>query len=312
MLIKYIKIILINIPLFLNSSVKADTPNYIVGNNKNEVNQRIENFFIENPNDKRVLWLPEIKGKSRYAFSIQKNAYLTSKKYFDASDLYYLSEKIDQGLKFGLNKSKQIEIFLLKNNFNTIYKQSHSSGIITGAFFEKKDNSFGIILNKDFILSKDSIANFGFKQIKNKHTVFDAKFVKLFNNEDSELYGNLNHELNSNIYSVGFGRTWFEIASEYDLTVGIKAQDKKLKAELYVTFGDERINLQIGLDQIKNFSDSNMFFNLVFENTLDKESFRNNVIVSSRDSILGLRNLSLKSFRRKNLDMLWKKYINYN
>ena len=44
MLIKYIKIILINILLFLNFSVKADTLNYIVGNDKKKINQRIDNL----------------------------------------------------------------------------------------------------------------------------------------------------------------------------------------------------------------------------------------------------------------------------
>ena len=87
MLIKYIQIILINILLFLNFSVKADTLNYIVGNDKEKINQRIDNFFIKHSNEKRVFWVPEIYGKSRYAFSIQKGPYLSSKKYADASYL---------------------------------------------------------------------------------------------------------------------------------------------------------------------------------------------------------------------------------
>jgi hypothetical protein len=312
MLIKYIKIVLINTLLFLNFSVKADTQNYIVGNNKEKINQRIGNFFISHPNEKRVFWVPEIKGKSRYAFSIQKDAYLTSTKYADASDLYYLSEKIDEGLKFEHNESKQVEISILKNNFNATYKQGHLLGISSGIFFEKKDNSFGIILNKDFIISKNSLANFGFKQAQDKYIVFDAKFLKLFDNENSEFYGILNHELKSDILNVGIGHTWFEIANQYDLTLGIQEHDKKLEAELYATFGDERMKFEIGLDQIKNVSQSNMFFNLKFENILDIENFRTNIIVTSKDSILGLRNISLKSFRKKNLDMLWKKHMSYN
>ena len=310
MLINYIKIILINSLFFFNGSVKADTHNYIVGNNKENINQRIENFFIKYPNEKRVFWVPEIKGKSRYAFSIKKNAYLTSKKYFDASDLYYMSEKIDEGLKFEFNKSKQTEIYLLKNNFHATYRQRHLLGISTGIFFEKKNNSFGMILNKDFLISKNSMLNLEFKHAKN--IVFDTKFVKLFNNEESELYSNLDYEFNSDILNIGIGRTWFEIANQYDLTVGVKEQDKKLEAELYATFGDKTMKFQIGLDQIKNLSNPNIFFNLKFENTLGMGNLRTNIYLSSKDSIQGLRNLSLKSFRKKNLDKLWKTYINYN
>jgi len=72
------------------------------------------------------------------------------------------------------------------------------------------------------------------------------------------------------------------------------------------------MKLQIGFDKIKNNSDMNLFFNLKFENTLNKENFGTNVIISSKDSFFGLRNLSLKSFRRKNLDKLWKKNMKYN
>ena len=71
----------------------------------------------------------------------------------------------------------------------------------------------------------------------------------------------------------------------------------------------ETTKLQIGFDQIKNNSNMNMFVNLKFENTLNKENFGTNVIISSKDSVFGLRNLSLKSFRRKNLDKLWKKLL---
>ena len=72
------------------------------------------------------------------------------------------------------------------------------------------------------------------------------------------------------------------------------------------------MKFQVGLNQIKNNSNMNMFFNLKFENILNKENFGTNVIITSKDSVFGLRKLSLKSFRKKNLDMLWKKYMNYN
>ena len=312
MLIKYITILLINVLLLLNNSVKADVSNYISGNNNEKINQQIDRFFIKNPNEKSVFWVPEINGKSRYAFSIRKNAYLSSKKYADASDLYYLSEKIDEGLKFELNKSKQIDISLLKSNFNVTYRQRHPMGVNTGIFFEKKDNSFGMFLNKDFIISKNTMANFGFNQAKDKYTVFDAKFVKLSNNEDSEFYGKINHEFKSDIFNMEIGHTWFEIANQYDLTVAIEEQDKKVVSNFYATFGDERMKFQIGLDQIKNSSDINIFFNLKLKNNLEKKKFRTNIIITSKESISSLRNLSLKSFREKNLDMLWKKYMNYN
>ena len=72
------------------------------------------------------------------------------------------------------------------------------------------------------------------------------------------------------------------------------------------------MKLQIGFDQIKNNSNMNMFLNLKFENILKKENFGSNIMITSKESISGSRSLSLKSFRRKNLDKLWKKHMNYN
>ena len=75
MLIKYTLILFINTIIIFNSPVKAEVYNYIVGNNEDKIRQRIDSFFAEHPNEQRVFWFPEIKGKSRYGFSIPKNAY---------------------------------------------------------------------------------------------------------------------------------------------------------------------------------------------------------------------------------------------
>ena len=140
--------------------------------------------------------------------------------------------------------------------------------------------------------------------------VFNAKFVKLSNNENLEFYGNMNHEFKSNYLNVGIGNTWFDIANQFDLTLGIQEQGKKVESEVYATFGDETTKLQIGFDQIKNNSNMNMFFNLKFENTSNKRNLGSNIMITSEENTFSLKKLSLKSFRKKNLDKLWKKYMN--
>ena len=275
--------------------------------------ENIDQFFIQNSQKKNVIWAPKIKGKSRYSFSISRDAYYISKKHSDASDLFYLSEINDNGLKFQSNKSKNIDIVISENNSNLILSQSILSNINAGLFLKNKEKiSFGVNLNKDVIISKNALGNFGVEQAKDEYTVFNAKFVKLSNNENSEFYGNINHEFKSDHLNVGIGNTWFDIANQFDLTLGIHEQGKKVESELYATFGDENMKFQVGLNQIKNNSNMNMFFNLKFENNLYKENFGTNVIITSKDSVFGLGKLSLKSFRKKNLDMLWKKYMNYN
>ena len=275
--------------------------------------ENIDQFFIQNSQKKNVIWAPKIKGKSRYSFSISRDAYYISKKHSDASDLFYLSEQNDSGLKFQSDKSKNIGIVISENNSNLILSQSILSNINAGLFLKNKEKiSFGVNLNKDVIISKNALGNFGVEQAKDEYTVFNAKFVKLSYNENSEFYGNINHEFKSDHLNIGIGNTWFDIANQFDLTLGIHEQGKKVESELCVTFGDENMKFQVGLNQIKNNSNMNMFFNLKFENNLYKENFGTNVIITSKDSVLGLGKLSLKSFRKKNLDMLWKKYMNYN
>lgn len=311
MSIKYLIILLTNAFFLLNSSVKADNTNYIVGNNQDKITERIDTFFIKNPNDESLIWVPEIKGKSRYAFLIQKNAYLISKKYLDSNDLYYLSEKIDLGLNFEPKSLKNIDLSLLRNDFNLTYTQRFSQGLNIGIFFEKKENSFGVILNKNFIISKNSMTNFGFKQPKHEQTIFNARYTKLNKNESSELYGSISHEFKSNIIDANIGHTWFEVADQFDLTLNIKQKNKKTVSDIYASFDRENTMFQIGLKDINNTPEMNIFFNLKFENVLRKKHPRLNVNLMSKNYIINDNNISLKSFRALNLDSIWKKYVKF-
>jgi len=309
--VRYYNIIMII--LLMPITIQAEEIEYIPSNSSKSIVENIDRYFIQKPQKRSVLLTPKIKGKTKYSFLIPRDAYHISKKHADASDLFYLSQQIDSGLSFQSNKSKNIDIVISENNSNLILSQSILSNINAGLVFKNKEKiSFGVNLNKDFIISKNALGNFGIEQVKDEYTVFNVKFVKLSNYENSEFYGNINHEFKSDHLNVGIGNTWFDIANQFDLTLGILERDKEVESEFYATFGDETMKLQIGFDQIKKNSSMNMFFNLKLENTLNMENFGTNVILSSKYSVFGLRNLSLKSFRRKNLDKLWKKHMNYN
>jgi hypothetical protein len=313
MLIKLVFVLFVNIFFLHSGSLRAEINNYIFGNNEHKLTKRIDSFFGKYPNEKKVIWQPEIKGKSRYAISIPKDGYQYSKKYFDFSDLYYLSQKIDNGLDIQPNKLKYIDFIISKNNSKLSFNQNFSSNINVGLFFQQKEKkSFGLAINKDLIISRNILSNFEVEKANYENARFNIKFVRLSNNENAEFYGNINHKFQSDILDLGVGHTWFEIANQFDFTLAIQEYDKKVESEFYATFGDDRKIFQIGLNQIRDNSNMNMFINFKFENTLNKNKFKTNGIITSKNNILGLRNLSLKSFRKKNLDMLWKKYINYN
>ena len=244
-------------------SIQAEESNHVIIGFNDTIINKIDDFFSTQPTKKNVIWAPKVKGKSKYTISIPKNAYLLSKNHADTSDLFYSSEQTDSGLKFQSNKSKNIDIVISENNSNLILSQSILSNINAGLFFKNKEKiSFGVNLNKDVIISKNTLGNFGIEQAKDKYMVLNAKFVKLSNNENSEFYGNINHEFKSNYLNVGIGNTWFDIANQFDLTLGMHEQDKKIESEIYATFGDENIKFNVGLNQIKNNFNMNMFFNL--------------------------------------------------
>ena len=294
-------------------SIQANEIDYISNDFNNSVVENIDQFFLQNPQKKNVILVPKIEGKSKYSFSIPRDAHHISKNHADASDLFYLTEQIDNGLTFHKKKSKNINMIISENNSYLIFSQSNFSNINSGLFLSNKEKiSFGVNLNKDVIISKNALGNFGVEQAKDEYMVFNAKLVKLSNNENSEFYGNVNHEFKSNHLNVGIGNTWFDIANQFDLTLGINEQGKKVESEIYATFGDENMKFQIGFNQIKNNSNMNMYFNLEVENTLNIGNFGSNVILTSKESMFGLKKLSLKDFRKKNLDKLWKKYMNYN
>jgi len=294
-------------------SIQADESNHvIIGFNDSIINE-IDDFFSAQPTKKNVIWAPEVKGKSKYTFSIPKNAYLISKNYADASDLFYLSEQTDSGLKFQSNKTKTLDIIISENYSNLILSHRILPDTNLGLFFKNKEKiSFGVKLNKDVIITKNTFGNFGVEQVKNEDIIFNVKFVKLSNSENSEFYGNINHEFTSDHLNVGLSNTWFDIANQFDFTLGIYEQGKKVESEIYATFGDENIKFNVGFDKIKNNSRMNMFFNLKFENTLNMRNFGSNITVTSKESTFSLKKLTLKSFRKKNLDKLWKTYMNYN
>ena len=108
-------------------TIQAEEIEYITSNSSKSIVENIDRVFIQKPQKRSVLLTPKIKGKSRYSFSIQRDAYYLSKKHADSSDLFYLSQQIDSGLKFQSNKSKNIDIVISKINEvkldNDIYLQ---------------------------------------------------------------------------------------------------------------------------------------------------------------------------------------------
>ena len=89
-------------------SLQAEEVNYISYDINTSVVSKIDKFFTEKPQKTNVIWTPKINGRSRYAFSIPKDAYLISKKHSDSSELYYLSEIIDRDLDTAISSLNRL------------------------------------------------------------------------------------------------------------------------------------------------------------------------------------------------------------
>jgi len=292
-------------------SLQAEEVNDISYDINTSVVSKIDKFFTEKPQKTNVIWTPKINGRSRYAFSIPKDAYLISKKHSDSSELYYLSEIIDNGYTLHQDKSQTLDIFSSRDNFRATFEQRFLSNINASLFFEKKDNLIGINFNKEFIVSENALSDFGFEQVKDNYTIFKTRFVKLTKNEDAELSGNISHEFKSNIFNVEVANTWFDIANKFDFTVGLKQASNIVSSEIYGTFSKENVKFQIGLNEMRNTSNMNIFFNLTFEDIVNVKSFSSKITHTTKNDFI-VDNLTLKRLRKHNLDLIWRKYFKYD
>lgn len=292
-------------------SLQAEEVNYISYDINTSVVSKIDKFFTEKPQKTNVIWTPKINGRSRYAFSIPKDAYLISKKHSDSSELYYLSEIIDNGYTLHQDKSQTLDIFSSRDNFRATFEQRFLSNINASLFFEKKDNLIGINFNKEFIVSENALSDFGFEQVKDNYTIFKTRFVKLTKNEDAELSGNISHEFKSNIFNAEVAYTWFDIANKFDFTAGLKQASNIVSSEIYGTFSEENVKFQIGLNEMRNISNMNIFFNLTFEDIVNVKSFSSKITHTTKNDFI-VDNLTLKRLRKHNLDLIWRKYFKYD
>ena len=292
-------------------SLQAEEVNDISYDINTSVVSKIDKFFTEKPQKTNVIWTPKINGRSRYAFSIPKDAYLISKKHSDSSELYYLSEKLIMGIHYIRINQKLWIFFHQEIILEQLLNKDFCQILMLGLFFEKKDNLIGINFNKEFIVSENALSDFGFEQVKDNYTIFKTRFVKLTKNEDAELSGNISHEFKSNIFNVEVANTWFDIANKFDFTVGLKQASNIVSSEIYGTFSEENVKFQIGLNEMRNISNMNIFFNLTFEDIVNVKSFSSKITHTTKNDFI-VDNLTLKRLRKHNLDLIWRKYFKYD
>lgn len=291
-------------------TAQAKETNTIAVDINGSVVNEINKVFINEPQKKSVIWFPKIQGKSKYGFSIPKEAYIISKNNVDASDLYYLSEPIDNGITLHQNSAKNINIHISQNNYKIMFKKNFLSNINAGLFLERNKKSYGLNINKDFLISKNALGNFAFELGKDDDLIMSSSFIELTKDENAEVYGKVYHNPKLNIFNLDLGYTWFEIANIFDLTVDLKWLDDKITSDIYASIDAEKVKFQIGLSQIKNNSQIDLFLNFKFDNIMNSNKIDSIISISSKDEIV-IDKMSLKKFRKQNLDSIWRKKVKF-
>lgn len=298
--------------LLSNNDVLAEVNNKISGSSPHKITERIESFFSKYPNEKTIVWLPEFHGKSRYSFSIFRDSYNNSKKYADMSDLYYLTKKIDNNLSLYPNKVRNIDVFLKDSNYKFKYKQNLAWKINTTLFIHKKENLYGLNLDKDFLMFKNSLGNFGIEQAVGEYPIFNLKFATLTNNENAELYLHTRHLARSGNFDIVFEYTWFDILHQFDFSLSTKKNNKEIDTAFYATIPLEKNKIQFGLSKIQDMSNMNIFFRIKFDNIFNKKNLSTNLYIESENYIDTAEKLTLRDLRKVNLDNIWKAEMNFN
>ena len=293
--------------IFFSTPMRAQEIQYLITDSKIKVSDSIDTFFSKNLNESKAIWLPVIDGKSRYAFSIPKDAYYISKKYADTSDLYYLTNKIDNKLSFHQNEVQIINMHVAKNEYKFMYKKSTLFNTNFGIFYQNlKNKSLGLTLDKNFILFENSFGKIDIELFKDYYPLIQTKFVRLNNNENSEINFNFEHEIKSNIFDLGGYYTWFDTANQMDISAGMKNKNKKLYAEIFATLEHKGKAIKLGLNKVTNKSDINIFFNINLKNLFAIKDMNVILDINSSNYFNSDKKLSLKSLRKKNLDVIWR------
>jgi hypothetical protein len=298
--------------LFLAASLQAKEKYYIFEDINPSINHKIDEFFLSNPAKTKVQLIPVVFGKSRYGFSIPKTAYDFSKKYSDTSDLYYLSEKEENNLHLHPSKTKNIDIMLTKQNYKLKFKQDLYQKVNAGFFLQNtKDNPFGIMLDKDFVIFKKNLGNVGINQSKGKYPTFQAKVVSLSNDENSEIYANFDYEINDNEYSFYISHKSFNVFDKFDFTLGLQETDKKLSTNISFSVRDQNMRFNAGFEQLEDIRKSKFFLTLDFFKFNEKKDISTKITLNSQSKFREENMLSLRDLRKQNLDNLWRESMNF-
>ena len=80
----------------------------------------------------------------------------------------------------------------------------------------------------------------------------------------------------------------------------------KLYAEIFATLEHKGKAIKLGLNKVTNKSDINIFFNINLKNLFAIKDMNVILDINSSNYFNSDKKLSLKSLRKKNLDVIWR------
>jgi hypothetical protein len=278
---------------------------YPVGNNI--LTEKIDRFFLKNPDKLFFVWVPIIKGKSRLNFTIPKLGYEASKKHDDTADLFYLSKLNNENLVFHDNKIKNIKLQVNSTDKRFSYNQNFFKDTDIGFFIQNiKNKKLGLTFKKEFIINNNSIFSLGFEHPFKNYLLVNMGISKLSFSENYELFSNFNYETEKKTTQIEIGNIWFDVFDHYDITTSFYRETNHISSAIYFTHYNKNMKIIAGVDKEINKKDLNLFISLNL-NIFSKNNNLNTDINIKNKSILDKYNrISLRDYRNKSAHKIWR------
>jgi len=284
--------------------------NLIQSNLNQSAIKKVDKYFADNPNQSEAILFPVFNQNRKNSFIIPKKGFLVAKKYQDSSDLYYYSKYQENKMSLHPVENNNINIFLSNSLKKLQFTHQFKSGFGLGMAIQNNGNSaIDLVIEQNLVIN-DNLLNLNIKQSE-KYPTFNANLLRLSESENSEIFSSFFYELKSkNIYGE-IGNTWFDVTKNVDFTFALQSNNHDLMSSIHTSYNLDDMRIHFGINEIKNKSDFNIFFDLVVEFYFKNQSLNTHLSSNSSGLFEHYFKQSLKPLRKNNADQIWRKLMQF-
>ncbi|MDB4009188.1 hypothetical protein N9466_07950 [Amylibacter sp.] len=284
--------------------------NSIQSNLNQSAIKKVDKYFADNPNQSKAILFPVFNQKRKNSFIIPKKGFLVAKKYQDSSDLYYYSKYQENKISLYPMENNNIDIFLSNSLKKLQFIQQFKSGFGLGMAIQNNGNSAIDLVIEQNLVVNDNLLNLNIKQSE-KYPTFNVNLLRLSENENSEIFTSFFYEFKSSNIFGEIGNTWFDVTKNLDFTFALQDNNYDLTPSIHATYNRNDMRLHLGINEIKNKSNFNIFFNLDVEFYFKNQRINTHFSSNPYGFFEHYFKQSLKPLRKNNADQIWRKLMQF-